>query len=331
MNALVRGWYQGSGWLRLLRPLEWLFRYLARRRRQGFLAHPERVWLPPVPLIVVGNITVGGTGKTPLVLFLVDWARRRGFRPGVISRGYGARPPQYPFVVRPDSSAGEVGDEPLLIAARSDCPVVIDPDRPAAARHLLEHFDCDLIISDDGLQHYALGRHLEILVLDSERGLGNGRCLPEGPLREGVSRLDEVDLVVVNGQGDFCPPGAHRMELAPARLIAIDGSRRCAPADWPGGRRVHAIAGIGNPQRFFDTLRGLGFDPVPHSFADHHAYRSQDLRFDEALPILMTEKDAVKCRGLAPPDSWYLTVEARLAPVFESALASKLNSHISAN
>ncbi|GGO80369.1 tetraacyldisaccharide 4'-kinase [Marinobacterium nitratireducens] len=328
---LVRAWYRGSAWLRLLRPLEWLFRALARRRRRGFEQHPERVWQPPVPLIVVGNITVGGTGKTPLVLYLVDWARRRGLRPGVVSRGYGARPPTRPFVVRPDGDAGECGDEPLLIAGRSNCPLVIDPDRAAAARFLLEHFDCDLIISDDGLQHYALGRDVEILVLDSERGLGNGRCLPEGPLREPPQRIGEVDLVVVNGGGEFCPDGAHRMQLTPSELVSLRDGKRCAAVDWTGGRRVHAVAGIGNPQRFFETLRQLGFDPVPHSFADHHAFGEQDLVFDERLPLIMTEKDAVKCRHLAPPDSWYLPVEAKLTPEFESALASKLNTDICTN
>ncbi|NVK43600.1 MAG: tetraacyldisaccharide 4'-kinase [Oceanospirillaceae bacterium] len=326
---LVGAWYRGSAWLRLLRPLEWLFRCLSRRRRQGFIDHPERVWQPPVPLIVVGNITVGGTGKTPLVLYLIDWARRHGYRPGVISRGYGASPPAHPFAVRPDGAAAETGDEPLLIAGRSGCPLVIDPDRPAAARYLLETSDCDLIISDDGLQHYALGRHVEILVLDSERGLGNGRCLPEGPLREPPGRMAEVDLVVVNGDGRFCPPGAHRMQLTPGQLVSLDDGRRCAAEEWAGARRVHAVAGIGNPQRFYDTLRRLGFDPVPHRFADHHAFSAEDLAFDEPLPLVMTEKDAVKCRDVAPPDSWYLPVEARLAPAFESALASKLNSNSS--
>jgi tetraacyldisaccharide 4'-kinase len=325
MNALVRGWYQGSRWLCVLRPLEWLFRRLVLRRRAQYLSHPERVWQPPVPLIIVGNISVGGTGKTPLVLALLQWAQAAGYRPGVVSRGYGSNASQYPCLVVAGTNAAEVGDEPLLIVERSGCPLVIDPDRVAAAKHLLQQTDCDLIISDDGLQHYRLGRSLEILVLDSERGLGNGRCLPEGPLREPPERMDSVDLVVVNGEGAFRPAGAHVMQLIPGALRALDGSVSLRASGWSGARRVHALAGIGNPQRFFDSLRRLGFDPIPHSFSDHHAFSAEDLEFGDDLALIMTEKDAVKCRNLAPANSWYLPVEAQLDAVFESALATQLN------
>jgi tetraacyldisaccharide 4'-kinase len=325
MSAWVRGWYQGSRWLRLLRPVEWLFRHLAMRRRRGYLLHPERVWQPPVPLIIVGNISVGGTGKTPLVLALLQWARRAGYRPGVVSRGYGAKAPHYPYLVAPGARADAAGDEPLLIVQRSGCTLVIDPDRVAAAQYLLQHSDCNLIISDDGLQHYRLGRSVEILVLDSERGLGNGRCLPEGPLREPPERLASVDLIVVNGRGAFRPPGAHVMQLVPGELCSLDGRQQLQAASWPYSRRVHALAGIGNPQRFFDSLRALGFDPIPHGFADHHHFCAADLQFGDALPLIMTEKDAVKCRHLAPAQSWYLPVEAQLDAAFESALAAQLN------
>jgi tetraacyldisaccharide 4'-kinase len=325
MSAWVRGWYQGSRWLCLLRPLEWLFRVLVQRRRARFLSHPELVWQPPVPLIIVGNISVGGTGKTPLVLALLQWAQAAGYRPGVVSRGYGARSPHYPRLVEPGANAAEVGDEPLLIVERSGCALVIDPDRVAAAKYLLQHTDCNLIISDDGLQHYRLGRTVEILVLDSERGLGNGRCLPEGPLREPAQRMASVDLVVVNGDGAFRPPGAHVMQLVPGALRSLDGSQQQQAASWPHSRRVHALAGIGNPRRFFDSLRRLGFDPVPHGFADHHAFCAADLEFGDELPLIMTEKDAVKCRHLAPANSWYLPVEAQLDAAFESALLTQLN------
>ncbi len=325
MSALLRGWYQGSRWLCVLRPLEWLFRRLVLRRRVHYLSHPERVWRPPVPLIIVGNISVGGTGKTPLVLALLQWAQAAGYKPGVVSRGYGSKAPHYPCLVIAGASAAEVGDEPLLIVERSGCPLVIDPDRVSAAKYLLQQAGCDLIISDDGLQHYRLGRSVEILVLDSERGLGNGRCLPEGPLREPPERMDSVDLVVVNGEGPFRPAGAHVMHLIPGALRALDGSGSRQASDWPGVRRVHALAGIGNPQRFFDSLRQLGFDPIVHSFADHHAFSAEDLEFGDDLALIMTEKDAVKCRHLAPANSWYLPVEAQLDAVFESALAAQLN------
>lgn len=325
MRGWVRGWYQGSRWLCVLRPLEWLFRHLVLRRRAQYLSHPELVWQPPVPLIIVGNISVGGTGKTPLVLALLQWAQAAGYKPGVVSRGYGSKASRYPCLVVAGANAAEVGDEPLLIVERSGCALVIDPDRVAAAKYLLQQTDCNLIISDDGLQHYRLGRSVEILVLDSERGLGSGRCLPEGPLREPPERMDSVDLVVVNGDGPFRPVGAHMMQLMPGALRALDGSASLQAANWPGARRVHALAGIGNPQRFFDSLRRLGFDPIAHSFADHHAFSAEDLEFGDDLALIMTEKDAVKCRNLAPANSWYLPVEARLDTLFESALATQLN------
>ncbi|WP_020679735.1 tetraacyldisaccharide 4'-kinase [Marinobacterium rhizophilum] len=326
MSAWVRGWYQGSRWLCLLRPLAWLFRHLVLRRRHSYLSHPERIWQPPVPLIIVGNISVGGTGKTPLVLALLEWARAAGYTPGVVSRGYGARASHYPCMVKAGADAAEVGDEPLLIVERSGCALVIDPDRVAAAQYLLQETDCNLIISDDGLQHYRLGRSVEILVLDSERGLGNGRCLPEGPLREPPERMASVDLIVVNGEGPFRPAGSHVMRLVPGALCSLDSAHTRLPAaSWRGSRRVHALAGIGNPQRFFDSLRRLGFDPIPHSFADHHAFSAEDLAFGDELALIMTEKDAVKCRHLAPANSWYLPVEAQLDAAFESALATQLN------
>ena len=195
---LEQAWYRQAAWLKLLRPLSASFTYLAKRRRESFRSSDKR-WTASVPVIVVGNISVGGTGKTPIVLAIIELLKTQGYRPGVVSRGYGANPPRYPWLVEPEQSAKQAGDEPLLIAIRGQVPVVIDPDRPAAVRDLLAHFDCDVVISDDGLQHYALARDIEIAVIDGERGLGNRRCLPEGALREPPERLSEVDFILQNG------------------------------------------------------------------------------------------------------------------------------------
>lgn len=323
-QALLRAWYGKARWLVLLRPLSLLYGALAKRRRQQYLSGEREQWQPPVPLIVVGNITLGGTGKTPMVLWLIDFLRSQGFRVGVISRGYGGQPPQLPWRVSLDGDAALCGDEPLLIAQRSQAPVFIDPDRPAAARALLAQESVDVIISDDGLQHYALGRSIELVMLDAQRGLGNARCLPEGPLREPPQRLESVDLVVENGSvADR--HGRYAMQLKPTTLVnLISGAK--VPLDlWQGGRDVVALAGIGNPQRFFLTLAGCGFRCEQRAFADHASYSSEtlgDLPSDKT--VIMTEKDAVKCRALARDNWWYLSVDAELSNAFSAALAALL-------
>jgi tetraacyldisaccharide 4'-kinase len=319
--GLEHAWYRHSRWLFLLRPLSTLYRTLAARRRRRLEA---RQWHAPVPVIIVGNITVGGSGKTPLTLALIEQLRRWGYRPGVVSRGYGARPPHLPFAVGADTDPVEGGDEPCLLVRRTGVPLYIDPDRTAAARALLETHDCDVLISDDGLQHYALGRDIELAVVDAARGLGNGRCLPEGPLREPAQRLREVDRVVLNGDGGFDWPGATRMRLRPGALVALASGQTLPASEWRGARRVHAVAGIGHPPRFFATLRALGFDPIEHPLPDHASLRPEMLEFEPRLPLLMTEKDAVKCVGWAPPDSWALRVEAELEPEFLDWLRAAL-------
>ncbi len=322
MHGLEKRWYGKPGLLRLLVPLEWLFRGLAARRRRAYQEGRQPVWRAEVPVLVVGNISVGGTGKTPLVVWLVEWCRAQGLNVGVISRGYGGRSARYPLPVSPKSRAEETGDEPLLVARRTGCPVVVDPDRPRAARALLENPEVDLIISDDGLQHYALARQLELAVIDGRRGLGNGHCLPVGPLREPPERLAEVDLCVVNG-GGFAPAGrdSYRMHLRPGKLRPLRAGS--VPAPGPGSR-VHAVAGIGDPSRFFATLSDLGYRVIPHPFTDHQVYTPDHLYFGDDLPIIMTEKDAVKCDHLAPPNSWYLPVDAQLTEAFARDLRSRL-------
>lgn len=324
-QRLLRAWYGKAAWLWLLRPLSALYCRVAARRRHAYLSGEREQWQPPVPLIVVGNITVGGTGKTPMVLWLIEFLRAQGYRVGVISRGYGAKPPHFPWMVSATDDPAVCGDEPSLLVRRCGVPLVIDPDRPAAARHLLASADVDLIISDDGLQHYALGRTVELVMLDHERGLGNARCLPEGPLRESAERLESVDLVVRNGAPGDSSNG-FSMRLLPQTLINLATGDRIAAVRWPGPRQVTAMAGIGNPQRFFRTLESLAFTFDTRIFPDHAHYDASILESLPAdRPVLMTEKDAVKCAGLAQDNWWYLSVEAHLSETFEAALLNLLS------
>lgn len=324
---MLRAWYQSSPWLKLLRPLSALYAGIASRRRQRFITDPSRVWRAPVPVIVVGNITLGGTGKTPMCIWLIDHLQSLGLRPGVISRGYGASTTTLPHLIDAHADQpAQVGDEPLLIARRCGVPVVIDPDRPAAARHLLANAEIDVIISDDGLQHYALGRDIEILMLDAARGLGNARCLPEGPLREPAQRLGSVDLLVSNGL-EADAGSSFAMQLTAKALVNLRSGERLAPEQWRGDRAVEAIAGIGNPQRFFTTLEGLSLQPNGHAFPDHAPYLLESFAdCDPAKPLIMTEKDAIKCAGFARDNWWYLTIDASLSAAFASALQQRLDA-----
>lgn len=293
----------------LLAPLGWLYAAVATLRRSAYgagLLHSEKM---PVPVIVVGNITVGGTGKTPLVIWLVETLREAGHRPGVVSRGYGGAATSWPQAVNGDSDPRMVGDEPVLIAHRCGCPVVVGPQRVQAARKLLADHDCDVIVCDDGLQHYALARDVEITVIDGVRRFGNGRCLPAGPLRERPSRLRSVDLVVVNGAAQA---GDCDMQLMGGEARALLDPDSCHALERWRGETVHGVAGIGNPGRFFDHLRAHGLSVMEHPFPDHHRFRADDLRFGDDLPVMMTEKDAVKCREFARAGHWYVPVSAHL-------------------
>jgi tetraacyldisaccharide 4'-kinase len=251
----------------------------------------------PVPVIIVGNITVGGTGKTPLVIRLVDVLKQQGYKPGVISRGYAGKANQTPQTVTAESDAALVGDEAVVLASRCDCPVAICADRLAAARLLLTNRACDVIISDDGLQHYALQRDIEIVVIDGERRFGNGYCLPVGPLREPPERIKKVDLVVVNGGQDL-HPDEFAMHCRGGELVnLLTGERK--PLSEFRSAPCHALAGIGNPGRFFKQLALAGIDCTTHAFTDHYAFTAADLKFKDGKPVIMTEKDAVKCRRFA--------------------------------
>ncbi|MGE0355957.1 MAG: tetraacyldisaccharide 4'-kinase [Burkholderiales bacterium] len=336
----MRAWLEGE-WQRLgggalvFLPLALAFRLLVALRRALYRARLLPAWKAPVPVIVVGNITAGGTGKTPLVIAIVEALRLAGRRPGVVSRGYGRVPPTdadphgvvrvLPGVATPE----HFGDEPVLIARRTGVPVYLSPDRPAAARALLAaHPETDVLVSDDGLQHYALARDVEIAVVDGERGFGNGLPLPSGPLREPVSRLREVDAAVVNGgHSDPVPaPRQFAMRLAGERFFSFSGEE-LAPAEFAAasrGRRVAAVAGIGHPDRFFAHLARLGVAAERHAFADHHHFQPQELRLPGRELVVMTEKDAVKCAAFADARMWFLRVEAALPPEFDAFLLERL-------
>lgn len=291
----------------LLFPLSILMRLLAFSRRLAYRLRLLPVYHSPVPVIVVGNLTVGGTGKTPLVIWLCKHLHSLGYSPGVVIRGYGGKATSWPQQVRADSDPRVAGDEAVVIAEQTGCPVCASPNRADAARALLEHATCDVIISDDGLQHYALGRDIEIVVIDGERRFGNGMLLPAGPLREGVKRLRQVDFVIVNGH---CQENEHCMRLEPGQLVNLL-SGETAPLGTFSGQRVHLVTGLGNPQRFIDMLNDAGLETECHLFADHHDYSHRDLAFDEDLPVIMTAKDAVKIRPFADRRCWYLSLEVR--------------------
>ena len=308
-------WYgtHRASWL--LVPASWLYRLMVSIRRLAYVTGIMPVRRVGVPVIVVGNISVGGTGKTPLIMWLSAYLQGQGLRPGIISRGYGGS--GSPQQVRPDSNPGLVGDEPVLLARNTGVPVAVAADRYIAASELIRHMECNILLCDDGLQHYSLHRDIEIAVVDGDRQFGNGHCLPAGPLREPVSRLDSVDMVVGNGRAG---KNQFLMEYIPLQLRSItDPGWRGELAEL-AGRPVHAVAGLGNPQRFFALLRDHGIDIIKHVFPDHHPYTPRDLLFNDDLPVLMTEKDAVKCLGFNNDRLWYLPVQVRLPDAFEYRL-----------
>lgn len=319
-DDLQRRWYDPSAspvWWSL--PLAALYGYATGVRRRSYRHGWLRTQHLPVPVVVIGNIVTGGAGKTPLVIALVEALRARGYKPGVVSRGYGgsARTPRL-LDARPDPA--EVGDEPALIRLHTVAPVAIGTDRPTAARLLLGE-DVDVIVADDGLQHYALGRDVEVCVLDGERRLGNGLLLPAGPLREPESRLREVDFIVCNGGKPG--PGEVPMQLATNDAHPlIHSSKRRGLTEFTG-QRVHAMAGIGNPRRFFDALRGYGIEVIEHPFPDHHRFGEHDLEFGDNAAVLMTEKDAIKCMAFAKDNWWAIPVTAHLPAGFFDAVAGR--------
>jgi tetraacyldisaccharide 4'-kinase len=304
LNAI---WYGESPLRWLLWPAACLYRALARLRRALYARGVLKAVQLEVPVIVIGNVSVGGTGKTPFVIWLASQLRGRGIRVGLVTRGYRGTATDWPRSVAPDDDALEVGDEPVLLARRTECAVVAGPDRVAAAQRLLAATPVDVILSDDGLQHYRLGRRFEIAVVDGVRGMGNGLCLPAGPLREPAERIGEVDAIVVNG-GHWGHAGVFRAAAVVTAVRRVkDGALR--PIEAFKGQRVHAVAGIGNPQRFFDLLEDSGLEVEPHPLEDHAAFGPEHLSFEDAAPVLITEKDAVKCEAFAHDDVWCVAVD----------------------
>lgn len=330
--------YRRTWWVVLLAPLSWIFFILVVIRRI-FQSQINPSSSLKVPVIVVGNINIGGTGKTPLVIAIARYLKNAGYKPGIVSRGYKGNSSIYPILLNKRSQALDVGDEPLLLA--DICPVTVDPNRHRAANYLLEKTDCDLILSDDGLQHYKLPRDIEIAVVNGKKKFGNGLLLPAGPLREPVRRLKEVDFIVTNynsnspigktiKQDEVFLKTESYFTIKPVRLknlvsgevclITSEFSSNCLLAecikDWKYGEQIHAVAGIGDPQGFADTLISLGFEPILHSLQDHYHFDGDELFFDDDLPVIITAKDAVKCKAINNDKIWVLDIEAIADPIF---------------
>jgi len=337
-NWVERVWYGDSYLFWLLLPLTWIFGLLASSRRFLFRIGMLKVTQVDAPVLIVGNIAVGGTGKTPLTIWLVRELQRRNLAPGIISRGYRGNVGPEPVAVTKDSVVATVGDEAIMLATQCECPVVVHPDRVAAAKKAIE-LGANILISDDGLQHYALGRDFEIAVVDSDRGVGNGRLLPAGPLREPATRLDDVDIVMIHRQtGD---DGKRRVlqketdsqpidfHLRVAAVVRLDHSEVRELDDF-AGKTVHAVAGIGNPERFFQMLEAHGIKVHRHPFPDHADIGTGDVKFDDNLDVLMTEKDAVKCRPLDTAQCWYVPVNVALEPGDADRVAGMILAKIEA-
>lgn len=328
-KRVIKAWHSSFSWTLLLWPVSLLFRFLAFFRRLVLRFYYQGKSFSS-PVVVVGNISVGGCGKTPLIIALANGLIDRGLTVGVVSRGYGASSDNYPLQVMLDSKASECGDEPLLIRQNlplDKCMVVVDPDRYRGVEYALQNFSCDVVLCDDGLQHYRLHRDIEIAVIDGARGFGNRHCLPAGPLREPVSRLNAVDFVVVNGE--------HSLEntinvdevfhIKPQHFRNLSSGEIVNLGDWSGPKTVFALAAIGNPQRFADTLESLGFEVILNSYDDHEVMTYSDLTFEEDYPVIITSKDAVKFTSIDLKHVWVLDVEAKISTNFVSDLMAAVD------
>ena len=321
-SFVVDSWYKKSLWLYLLTPFSLLFKYLTKRRRRKYIQGKLESYKSDIPIIIVGNLTIGGTGKTPLVAYIAQELSKLGYKPGLVSRGYGGTFRETLEVTR-DTPVKQTGDEAQILS-KLNLPFYIDKNRVRAVKTLANNHDCDVIISDDGLQHYNMNRDIEIVVIDGKRRFGNNLIFPAGPLRESKSRLKSVDFVV-NNSGPT-KDNEYLMNISPSKFIHLKSGKSYLIKDWPMHKQVHAVAGLGNPGRFFDLLARLGFEITRNSFPDHHNFDEEDLNFLDHLPIIMTEKDASKCRSFNNNKIWYLTIEADVSDKFIAEVDLKLKS-----
>ena len=323
---LEKAWYKKSLWLWFLWPFSLITKQISKRRLTKFLEGSTKTWSTTIPLIVVGNIVAGGTGKTPFVIWLTKKLSELGYKPGVISRGYGGRAKKYPLIVNDSTRARISGDEPRLIFQNTNVPVYVSPNRVEAAKQMIEETDCNVIISDDGLQHYQLGRDIEIVIFDGYRGIGNNLCLPAGPLREPIERIKSVDFII-SSSSSLTKEGIEEnaiMKFKATEWVRLSDQKRVALDAWPLGKIIHGVAGIGNPSKFFATLKEIGFKVIEHSFPDHYQFTEEDFTFSEQLPIVMTEKDAARCHKLDIKNIWVLKIEADLPDNFAVELLNKI-------
>ncbi len=314
-------WYQNKVvWWPLI-PLSILYRWGVKFRKMLYSTgvFPQEKF--PIPIIIVGNITVGGTGKTPLVIYVAELLKSHGFKPGIVSRGYKGEHRE-PTIVTSKSDPKQVGDEAVVVVKRTHCAMVVGKNRSLAIKKLLKEYAVDVVISDDGLQHYAISRQIEIAVVDGNRRFGNEYCLPVGPLREPKNRLDQVNLIVINN--GKTKANEHAMRYDPGLLYhALNPTQEQTLDTWKG-KKVHAVTGLGNPKQFFDLLKNYGLEVIPHAYPDHYFFKSQDVVFADHLPIIMTEKDAVKCTAFFGEHHWILPIKAAVSPMFNAQLLTLL-------
>ena len=326
-NFLEEAWYENKSWIKIFLPLSWIYRFLFKIFRNRAIASS---WKPDIKTIVIGNITAGGTGKTPLTIWLTNELKEQGYRPGIISRGYKGSAKNYPMQIDYSSSASEVGDEPMIIFKNTLSPVVVGPDRVESAKFLISKNNCDILLSDDGLQHFRLGRDVEIAMIDGIRKFGNNHLLPAGPLREPIKKLEQVDFVI--NTNNFYSSKAEKLEnnflmtYKPVKWVSLQSLKSIDINDWSKDRIVYGIAGIGNPSSFFSLLRSLGFQVIEKIFPDHHEFVDTDFNEMNDLPIIMTEKDAIKCNFLRNPNCWYLKIEPNIPEKFKSDLLKKIRN-----
>ncbi|MBA3660732.1 MAG: tetraacyldisaccharide 4'-kinase [Gammaproteobacteria bacterium] len=318
-----RYWYQRtfSFFSLPLLPLAWLFGFIVMLRRFLYRHGIMSSYTFSVPTIIVGNITVGGTGKTPFVIWLAHYLTEQGYAPGIVTRGVGGILSNTPHFVQLSDLPQRVGDEAILLQKSVRCPVVICKNKVAAVRALLQQYPCDVVISDDGLQHYRLGRHIEIAIIDEQRGFGNKHLLPAGPLREPIKRLKQVTFQVINGNTKEAT-----MSVEARHLVSLYDEETKQFLTNFAHQTVHAVAAIGHPERFFSALRKAGLKVIPHIFPDHYLFKEEDFKFDDRLPIIMTEKDATKCRTFADERYWYLGIAVKISPIFAQDLLQTLKN-----